>query len=203
MAGGFALNAFKLNAVARAVQAATMGAGSYNVEFGSYIENYLAEKGYDLSNVESIKEALGKEDVNAIREKAFRRAAVVGAFDAISAWIAPIRLNPSNALRTLRRGVAEGVQDVALPASRLHRVGKGLENMTLQTTLQGVMGGAGEAFGQLVNGEKINWGEVFAEAIGEFTTAPVEVVGLAYSANANFNRETTIARNAQEINKNL
>lgn len=65
------------------------------------------------------------------------------------------------------------------------------------------MGGAGEAFGQLVNGEKINWGEVFAEAVGEFTTAPVEVVGLAYSANANFNRETTIARNAQEINKNL
>ena len=203
MAGGFALNAFKLNAVARAVQAATMGAGSYNVEFGSYIENYLAEKGYDLSNIESIKSALDKEDVNAIREKAFRRAAVVGAFDAISAWIAPIRLNSSNALRTLRRGVAEGVQDVALPASRLHRVGKGLENMTLQTTLQGVMGGAGEAFGQLVNGEKINWGEVFAEAIGEFTTAPVEVVGLAYSANANFNRETTIARNAQEINKNL
>lgn len=203
MAGGFALNAMKLNSVARAVQAATMGAGSYNVEFGSYIENYLAEKGYDLSNIDSIKSALDKEDVNAIREKAFRRAAVVGAFDAISAWIAPIRLNPSNSLRLLNRAATETVQDVAVPASRLHRVGKGLENMTLQTTLQGVMGGAGEAFGQLVNGEKINWGEVFAEAIGEFTTAPVEVVGLAYSANANFNRETAIARNAQEINKNL
>ena len=193
----------KLNSVARAVQAATMGAGSYNVEFGSYIENYLTEKGYDLSNVESVKEALGKEDVATIREKAYRRATVVGAFDAISAWIAPIRLNPSNSLRLLSRATTETVQDVAVPASRLHRVGKGLENMTLQTTLQGVMGGAGEAFGQLVNGEKINWGEVFAEAIGEFTTAPVEVVGLAYSANANFNRETTIARNAQEINKNL
>lgn len=203
MAGGFALNAMKLNSVARAVQAATMGAGSYNVEFGSYIENYLAEKGYDLSNIESIKSALDKEDVNAIREKAFRRASVVGAFDAISAWIAPIRLNPSNSLRLLSRATTETVQDVAVPASRLHRVGKGIENITLQTTLQGVMGGAGEAFGQLVNGEKINWGEVFAEAIGEFTTAPVEVVGLAYSANANFNRETAIARNAQEINKNL
>lgn len=203
IAGGFALNAMKLNSAARAFQAATMGAGSYNVEFGSYIENYLAEKGYDLSNIDSIKSALDKEDVNAIREKAFRRSAVVGAFDAISAWIAPIRLNPSNSLRLLNRAATETVQDVAVPASRLHRVGKGLENMTLQTTLQGVMGGAGEAFGQLVNGEKINWGEVFAEAIGEFTTAPVEVVGLAYSANANFNRETTIARNAQEINKNL
>ena len=203
MAGGFALNTMKLNAVARAVQAATMGAGSYNVEFGSYIENYLAEKGYDLSNIESIKSALDKEDVNAIREKAFRRAAVVGAFDAISAWIAPIRLNPSNSLRLLSRAATETVQDVAVPASRLHRVGKGLENMTLQTTLQGVMGGAGEAFGQLVNGEKINFGEVFAEAFGELSTGPVEVVGLAYSANANFNRETAIARNAQEINKNL
>lgn len=203
MAGGFALNAMKLNSAARALQAATMGAGSFTVEFGSYIENYLAEKGYDLSNIDSIKSALDKEDVNAIREKAFRRAAVVGAFDAISAWIAPIRLNPSNSLRLLSRATTETVQDVAVPASRLHRVGKGLENMTLQTTLQGVMGGAGEAFGQLVNGEKINWGEVFAEAIGEFTTAPVEVVGLAYSANANFNRETAIARNAQEINKNL
>ena len=51
MAGGFALNTMKLNSVARAVQAATMGAGSYNVEFGSYIENYLAENGYDLSNI--------------------------------------------------------------------------------------------------------------------------------------------------------
>lgn len=203
MAGGFALNAMKLNSVARAVQAATMGACSYNVEFGSYIENYLAEKGYDLSNIESIKSALDKEDVNAIREKAFRRAAVVGAFDAISAWIAPIRLNPSNSLRLLSRAATETVQDVAVPASRLHRVGKGLENMTLQTTLQGVMGGAGEAFGQLVNGEEINFGEVFAEAIGEFSTGPVEVVSLAYSANANFNRETAIARNAQEINKNL
>lgn len=203
MAGGFALNAMKLNSVARAVQAATMGACSYNVEFGSYIENYLAEKGYDLSNIESIKSALDKEDVNAIREKAFRRAAVVGAFDAISAWIAPIRLNPSNSLRLLSRAATETVQDVAVPASRLHRVGKGLENMTLQTTLQGVMGGAGEAFGQLVNGEGINFGEVFAEAIGEFSTGPVEVVGLAYSANANFNRETAIARNAQEINKDL
>lgn len=203
MAGGFALNTMKLNSVARAVQAATMGAGSYNVEFGSYIENYLAEKGYDLSNIDSIKSALDKEDVNAIREKAFRRAAVVGAFDAVSAWIAPIRLNPSNSLRLLSRAATETVQDVAVPASRLYRVGKGIENMTLQTTLQGVMGGAGEAFGQLVNGEKINWGEVFAEAIGEFTTAPVEVVGLAYSANSNFNRETAIARNAQEINKNL
>lgn len=203
MAGGFALNAMKLNSVARAVQAATMGAGSYNVEFGSYIENYLAEKGYDLSNIDSIKSALDKEDVNAIREKAFRRAAVVGAFDAISAWIAPIRLNPSNLLRLLSRAATETVQDVAVPASRLHRVGKGLENMTLQTTLQGVMGGAGEAFGQLVNGEEINFGEVFAEAFGEFSSGSVEVVGLAYSANANFNRETTIARNAQEINKNL
>jgi len=203
MAGGFALNAMKLNSVARAVQAATMGAGSYNVEFGSYIENYLAEKGYDLSNIESIKSALDKEDVNAIREKAFRRAAVVGAFDAISAWIAPIRLNPSNSLRLLSRAATETVQDVAVPASRLRRVGKGLENMTLQTTLQGVMGGAGEAFGQLVNGEEINFGEVFAEAIGEFSTGPVEVVGLAYSANANFNRETAIAREAQDMNKSL
>lgn len=203
MAGGFALNAMKLNSVARAVQAATMGAGSYNVEFGSYIENYLAEKGYDLSNIESIKSALDKEDVSAIREKAFRRAAVVGAFDAISAWIAPIRLNPSNSLRLLSRAATETAQDVAVPASRLHRVGKGLENMTLQTTLQGVMGGAGEAFGQLVNGEEINFGEVFAETIGEFSTGPVEVVDLAYSANANFNRETAIAREAQDMNKSL
>lgn len=135
MAGGFALNAMKLNSVARAVQAATMGAGSFTVEFGSYIENYLAEKGYDLSNIESIKSALDKEDVNAIREKAFRRAAVVGAFDAISAWIAPIRLNPSNSLRLLNRAATETVQDVAVPASRLHRVGRKIKENAGLTSL--------------------------------------------------------------------
>lgn len=202
MVGGVGIGGvLKMHKTASAVAAALMGHASYSVEFGSYIENYLQEKGYDLRDAESIRGALGKEDLNTLLTKAQRRAFVVGAFDGLSAIVAPLRLNPSNAFRLLRSASAQTAGDLTKPTSRMVRFGKGFENLSLQTTLQGVMGGAGEAFGQAVNGEKINWGEVFAEAVGEFLSAPVEVLGLSYSVNAEFNRDVARIKETQDFYK--
>ncbi len=189
----------KMRTTARAVQTALMGYGSYNAEFGNYLTNYFQEKGYDLQDANSIRKAIDTENLTELRGKALRRAAVVGMFDAFSAWIAPMRLNPSNALRFLRSNAAKATTGLVAPVSRTVRFGKGMENLALQTSLQGVLGGAGEAFGQVVNGEKINWGEVFAEAIGEFSSAPFEVLGLSWSVNKEFNTETQRYQDAKKV----
>lgn len=189
----------KMKTTARAVQTALMGYGSYNVELGSYIMDALQEKGYDLQDADSMLKAMNTEDIAGLLKKGQRRAAVVGMFDAFSAWIAPMRLNPSNALRFLRSNATKATTGLVAPVSRTVRFGKGMENLALQTSLQGVLGGAGEAFGQVVNGEKINWGEVFAEAIGEFSSAPFEVLGLSWSVNKEFNTETQRYQDAKKV----
>jgi len=193
---------FKMRHTARAIQTALMGYGSYNVELGSYIMDALQEKGYNLQDAQSILKAMQTEDIAGIRTRAVRRAATVGLFDAFSAWLAPMRFNPSNALRYLKSNTAKATTGLVAPVSRTVRFAKGFENLSLQTTLQGVLGGAGEAFGQVVNGEEINWGEVFAEAIGEFTSAPFEVLGLSWSVNAEYNRDKANIQQVQEFAKN-
>lgn len=197
---GAGLNLLRMNSTARAVQAALMGHGSYDAEVGGYINEYFQEKGYDLSNRETWEQALANEDLQELTEQAKRRGTVVGLFDAAGAFIAPVRLNPSNAFRTLRTA-ADGAQQVTQPASRMARIGKGVESLTLQTGIQSGLGMAGEALGQLVNNNPINWGDVFAEGIAEFGTGPFEVVSLSLSANANYRRETAIAQEAQRADK--
>lgn len=197
---GAGLNLLRMNSTARAVQAALMGHGSYDAEVGGYINEYFQEKGYDLSNRETWEQALANEDLQELTEQAKRRGTAVGLFDAAGAFIAPVRLNPSNAFRTLRT-VADGAQQVTQPASRMARIGKGVESLTLQTGIQSGLGMAGEALGQLVNNNPINWGDVFAEGIAEFGTGPFEVVSLSLSANANYRRETAIAQEAQRADK--
>ena len=197
---GAGLNLLRMNSTARAVQAALMGHGSYDAEVGGYINEYFQEKGYDLSNRETWEQALANEDLQELTEQAKRRGTAVGLFDAAGAFIAPVRLNPSNAFRTLRTA-ADGAQQVTQPASRMARIGEGVESLTLQTGIQSGLGMAGEALGQLVNNNPINWGDVFAEGIAEFGTGPFEVVSLSLSANANYRRETAIAQEAQRADK--
>ncbi len=191
---------FKMGTTARAIQTALMGYGSYQAEIGGYFENYLQEQGYDLNSHESIQKALETENLSDLIMRGKRRAATVGVMDAIAAWVAPIRLNPSNALRYLRRA-QEATPMKMVPTSRLYNFGKGAENLTMQTSLQGILGGAGEALGQLINGENINWGDVFAEAFGELTSAPVEVIGLATSANAKFKADSEYCQTANKFNE--
>lgn len=221
-AGGGLLGAARLTSAARAVQMATMFKGSYDNELGNYLIKAMQEKGIDLQNPDAMRTALQADDMAETYEKGKKRAAVVGAFDAVAALAAPIRLNPSNAIRTVRdaagilkasglHGVdkvksipeAFGMARSATPTSRGGMWGYNLENHLTQAGLQGVLGGAGEALGSLAAGDEINWADVLFEAIGELTSAPVEVVSMTASVNAAYNAQQQQAQAAKVLGENM
>ena len=221
-AGGGLLGAARLTSAARAVQMATMFKGSYDNELGNYLIQAMQEKGIDLQNPDAMRTALQADDMAETYEKGKKRAAVVGAFDAVAALAAPIRLNPSNAIRTVRDAAgilkASGLQGVdkvksipeafgmaraAAPTSRGGMWGYNLENHLTQAGLQGVLGGAGEALGSLAAGDEINWADVLFEAIGELTSAPVEVVSMTASVNAAYNAQQQQAQAAKVLGENM
>ena len=221
-AGGGLLGAARLTSAARAVQMATMFKGSYDNELGNYLIQAMQEKGIDLQNPDAMRTALQADDMAETYEKGKKRAAVVGAFDAVAALAAPIRLNPSNAIRTVRdaagilkasglHGVdkvksipeAFGMARSAVPTSRGGMWGYNLENHLTQAGLQGVLGGAGEALGSLAAGDEINWADVLFEAIGELTSAPVEVVSMTASVNAAYNAQQQQAQAAKVLGENM
>nr|DAR08880.1 MAG TPA: crystallin beta/gamma motif-containing protein [Caudoviricetes sp.] len=221
-AGGGLLGAARLTSAARAVQMATMFKGSYDNELGNYLIKAMQGKGIDLQNPDAMRTALQADDMAETYEKGKKRAAVVGAFDAVAALAAPIRLNPSNAIRTVRdaagilkasglHGVdkvksipeAFGMARSATPTSRGGMWGYNLENHLTQAGLQGVLGGAGEALGSLAAGDEINWADVLFEAIGELTSAPVEVVSMTASVNAAYNAQQQQAQAAKVLGENM
>lgn len=221
-AGGGLLGAARLTSAARAVQMATMFKGSYDNELGNYLIKAMQEKGIDLQNPDAMRTDLQADDMSETYEKGKKRAAVVGAFDAVAALAAPIRLNPSNAIRTVRdaagilkasglHGVdkvksipeAFGMARSATPTSRGGMWGYNLENHLTQAGLQGVLGGAGEALGSLAAGDEINWADVLFEAIGELTSAPVEVVSMTASVNAAYNAQQQQAQAAKVLGENM
>ena len=221
-AGGGLLGAVRLTSAARAVQMATMFKGSYDNELGNYLIKAMQEKGIDLQNPDAMRTALQADDMAETYEKGKKRAAVVGAFDAVAALAAPIRLNPSNAIRTVRdaagilkasglHGVdkvksipeAFGMARSATPTSRGGMWGYNLENHLTQAGLHGVLGGAGEALGSLAAGDEINWADVLFEAIGELTSAPVEVVSMTASVNAAYNAQQQQAQAAKVLGENM
>lgn len=221
-AGGGLLGAARLTSAARAVQMATMFKGSYDNELGNYLIKAMQEKGIDPQNPDAMRTALRADDMTETYEKGKKRAAVVGAFDAVAALAAPIRLNPSNAIRTVRdaagilkasglHGVdkvksipeAFGMARSATPTSRGGMWGYNLENHLTQAGLQGVLGGAGEALGSLAAGDEINWADVLFEAIGELTSAPVEVVSMTASVNAAYNAQQQQAQAAKVLGENM
>lgn len=221
-AGGGLLGAARLTSAARAVQMATMFKGSYDNELGNYLIQAMQEKGIDLQNPDAMRTALQADELAETYEKGKKRAAVVGAFDAVAALAAPIRLNPSNAVRTVRDAAgilkASGLQGVdkvksipeafgmaraATPTSRGGMWGYNLENHLTQAGLQGVLGGAGEALGSLAAGDEINWADVLFEVIGELTSAPVEVVSMTASVNAAYNAQQQQAQAAKVLGENM
>lgn len=153
--GGVVGAGMKSATLANAVRAAITGVGSFNIEKGSYLAGMMQEQGVDVNDPEAVKSFFMDEDN--IR-KANLRAGGVSVLDALSAGIAT--WSPLSKVST---------------QTRFGRVGKGLATIGTQSTIQGALGGAGEALGSIAAGDEVNSADVLFEMIGEFTTAPVEV----------------------------
>lgn len=165
--------------------AMSMGASSYDLEYGSSINEALAEAGVDLTDANAIRKGLMDPDImNAAVEKAKARAAVVSGFDTLAGFVAPMNLKPFTnvvtASRAARRVLTEGAplrQAVQGVAPALTPVAKELDNLFGQMVAGGALGGAGEAAAQLTTEGRItSWGDVVLEAVGELATAPVDVL---------------------------
>lgn len=147
-----------------AVKAAIAGTGSGIIDYGSQIVEGLTRAGVNVNDPNAV-EAAARNPVlmKKIASEAFRHAGVVGVVDGISGGVA---------------------SKLALPgavATRLAKapVARELASLAVQTPVQGVLGGIGEAGGELAAGQPLDPGNILAEVVGEAFSAPAEVAGIA------------------------
>lgn len=158
----------------------------------SMVGNLAEDLGVDWTNAESIRMAYSdperREKVAKAADKARNHALATAAFDALSVGMASKSLVPKSVTRELFDTAAK----------------KEFGNMALQMPLQGAMGGAGEAAGQLASdGEITSWSDVIAEIIGEQFTAPVEVATTGLKVRMDAVRAQQAAERQQEAAKAL
>lgn len=139
--------------------AVTMGANSAIVEAGSSLADFARDKGVNMTDPKAV-EAFFTNRENLAQAMAFagKRAGIIGTVDAVSGGIAAKTLAPP------MKSVI-GRQTVNLPA---------------QMGVQAGLGGVGEAGAQIATKGKIDQpGQVLAEVVGGFGTAPLEVAAFS------------------------
>lgn len=138
--------------------ATVMGFMSGSQEYGQGIFEVLRDAKVDTNSPQAVLDAL-KDPVKGaeIRALAAAKALPVATLDALSLGLGKFVLAPR----------------------ALGAVGRQAINVPAQVAAQGLAGGLGEGLGQLAQKGKIeNWGEIFAEIVGEAVGAPAEVAGV-------------------------
>lgn len=179
------------SAVAGAVSAAGgamsgfAGATSYVNEYGSTIQESLANKGYDLTDAKQVEKGLKDESVmNEARQKAEARGLTVGMIDALTAGVAgksakiAVKIAQNSALQAGKQVTKAGAKRIA------GAVALGIES---------TMGAIGEATGQLAAEGKIkSWDAVALESIAELGPALPTAAYAMYKSgqiNSDLNQE--------------
>lgn len=173
-----------------------MGAYSAAQDRSASFLGYMADLGVDLHDSKQIANfVLQDSRYQDTLAKAEKHAAPVGMLDALSFGVAKWTLPKEakwltsfapDASRSYAKFMAEPFKNKLL-------------NQTMQTALQGTMGGAGEALGQIAaEGSVTNWADVVAEFAGESFSAPVEIMSATRSAWAEKSLEVQRAKDFQE-----
>jgi hypothetical protein len=153
--------------------AGAVGANSFLVDYANSVVEGLSRAGVDVTDAEAVRAALRDPAIiSQVAEAAGKRAAAVGAVDAVSGGVAGKMLLPSKiAGRMVSRPIATEMANIAL-----------------QLPVQAGLGAAGEAGGQIAAGQELQPGEILAEAFGEFFGTPAEVVSASAKRYANLYR---------------
>jgi hypothetical protein len=147
-----------------AAAAATLGTGSFITDYGSTIVEALTKAGVDVTKPEQLQAAVANPAImNSVISQAIAHASVVGSVDAISGGVA--------SKLALPKGIATKLA--------LKPVTRELANVAAQVPIQGALGAAGEAGGEIAAGQKLDPGNILAEFVGEAFTAPAEIAGIA------------------------
>ncbi len=137
--------------------AAGMGAGSALTEYrASFAEGLQKFGNVDLGDAASlIRASEDKALMQKVNEYAMTRAGIIGAADWAGAGIATKNLTPF-------------IKNM---------LGRELSNAAVQTAVQAGLGAGGEAGAQIATGQKLQAGEIMAEAVGGAATAVFDVGG--------------------------
>lgn len=166
---------------------ATTFANSAGLDRNASLVEGLTELGIDLRNSEAIAQALldptKREAIGQKIKEANAHALPTAMADTLSLGLAKVNLLP----KSLRSMMSKGKANLAETA--------------LQLPLQGALGAGGEALGQLnAKGEITSYGDIVAEFLGEFSTAPVEVFSASIGAtNWAERRAQKAAEDAQKL----
>ena len=129
-------------------------AGSYITDFNTSLLSYMQQKGVDVTDPKALQKAFDDKELLAeARLAAAQHALPVAALDALSFGVAGRVLAPARASRLARTAV----------------------NLPAQAGLQGTLGAAGEAIGEIAQGQELQPGQIAAEFLGEIAGAPMEV----------------------------
>jgi hypothetical protein len=160
--------------------AAAIGAGSFTSDYASTVLDALRDEGVDLSNADAVRTATAdKAIMGRVGARAFAHASVVGLFDAASGGIASKTLIPQKLIA--------------------NRVGRAAANVAAQAPVQGAMGAAGEAGGELAAGQKLEAGQIGAEFFGEFVGTPAEVGTMTLSETLNRVQQARAAKQQESF----
>lgn len=144
--------------------ASVMGTGSFATDYGSSIVEALTKAGVNVADEAALTAAVKDQQLmRRVAAQAMAHASVVGTMDAVSGGVASKLALPRAAAARL------ATQPVA----------RELANVAAQVPIQGALGAAGEAGGQIAAGQKLDPGNILAEFVGEAFTAPAEVASIA------------------------
>ena len=212
--------------LANGVRGATLAYGSYQNEAGQFILDEIERRGIKPEDVtpQTFRDIVAGDTFDQFYRDMGARATVVSGFDLVSGVAAGLRLSPILAFRTLRNrtaalvsrearaaeGAARAVEKAAdnvATAGVAKTAGKNfgghMENLLTQATVQGVLGGAGEYLGSKAAGLDPNMADVFFEAVGEFTSAPVEVATSAVSSVTDARQQVLHAQAAKTFQETM
>ncbi len=132
------------------------GMTSYNMEYTGKIFEALQEMGVDITDGNQLVDAFNNQELwQQAEDKAIAKGVPIALMDMVSFGVAG----------RLRKTLGGG------------KVGKVIENVA-----DGLMGGSGEAMGQVASGEQINPSAIFLEAVGQpVQSAPMGMFNMAMS----------------------
>jgi hypothetical protein len=160
--------------------AAAAGAASYGLDYASSVLDAFRDEGIDLNNPLALRQAVNDPDLmGRVGAKAAAHATAVGTFDALSGGV--------------------GSKTLA-PARITNRLAREATSMAAQVPVQGALGAAGEATGELAAGDPLQPGNIAAEFFGEMIGAPAEVASITGSSALHAVAENRMAAAAAQRN---
>ena len=181
------------------------GSMSGSIEYSHSVHEYLRSQGLDMTNPESIKTIMSNDKlIEEAHDFGLKRGAIIGTIDGITGGIATRIIAPS-VITSANRSVLPFVKGPT--GTAVNPYVRQSYNIAAQTPLQMGLPGGAEYFAQLAtleDGERISYGEVLAETLGEAVFVPADAILGGISANQEVKgmtaaKEENFKRTTEEI----